>query len=97
MKLPPFLITKPEIWFSQIEAQFALAEMSIRNGRPLAVRNKLLLKLWIRCLPKTILVAITTSGKEDVNDILEIADKIWETYQPLDHYKNYQFILMNEC
>ncbi|KAJ8912690.1 hypothetical protein NQ315_012244 [Exocentrus adspersus] len=56
-------------------------DMSINAGGSGVVSNELLIKLWKRRLPKTIIVAITASGKTQVNDILDIADKIWETCQ----------------
>lgn len=56
-------------------------EMSTTVGGSNTVSPELLLKLWKRKLPKSILVAITVSNKTQINDILEIADKIWETYK----------------
>lgn len=163
IKLPPFWISKPEIWFKQIEAQFSLSkinsdktkynlvitnlpfeiitniydiindppqnnmyktiketlihrltsseeqrlddllsgsEMGDRKpsdfyramlttaGGSQMVSTELLLKLWKRRLPKTILVSITASGKENINDILDLADKIWETYKPSINFNN---------
>lgn len=155
-KLPPFWVSKPEIWFTQIEAQFTLNKISadktkynyVISSLPLdvvtniydiilkppqtnlyqsikdiiinrltaseekrldellsgseigdrkpsefyrdmmnvvggsqMVSQDLLIKLWKRRLPKTILIAITASGKENINDIVILADKIWESYQ----------------
>lgn len=56
-------------------------EMSVIVGSSSIVSPELLLKLWKRRLPKTILVAITATDKVQINEILELADKIWEAYR----------------
>lgn len=156
VRFPPFWTSKPEVWFSQVEAQFSLAKISndrkkydhilallpievindiydvIQNppehnlfdnlkttilvrlssseekrlddlltgsqmgdrkpsefyrhmlgivGGTHMVSQDLLVKLWKRRLPKTIFVAITASGKTNIEEIIDIADKIWESCQ----------------
>nr|XP_022902891.1 uncharacterized protein LOC111415422 [Onthophagus taurus] len=53
--------------------------MSSTVGGSQVVSNELLLKLWKRRLPQAVSVALLTSGKEEVADLLSIADKVWET------------------
>ncbi|XP_071056455.1 uncharacterized protein [Onthophagus taurus] len=48
-------------------------------GGSQVVSPNLLLKLWQRRLPRVVSVALLASGKEDVVDILSIADKVWES------------------
>ena len=43
------------------------------------VSEELLLKLWKRRLPKAISIGLVASGKENLNELLQIADKIWES------------------
>lgn len=156
LKLPPFWMSKPEIWFTQVEAQFNVARILSDRKRydhvianlPMEIINNIydiivsppdvdlygnlkdviitrlssseekrlddllsgsqmgdkkpsefyrfmlgivggsdmvsqatLIKLWKRRLPKTIYIAITASGKTEIKDIIEIADKIWESCQ----------------
>lgn len=156
IKLPPFWTSKPDIWFTQIEAQFSVARITndrrkydhvlaalpidvinniydvIKNppdqnlyeclrdtiifrlssseenrldelltgsqmgdrkpsdfyrhmlsivGGSHMVSSDLLLKLWKRRLPKTVFVALTASGKTNTDELIEIADKIWESCQ----------------
>lgn len=59
-------------------------EMTSLSGGSSMVSPELLTKLWKRRLPKTISVAITTSGKTSTDDILDIADKIWESYKDIN-------------
>nr|XP_022907821.1 uncharacterized protein LOC111419278 [Onthophagus taurus] len=48
-------------------------------GGSQVVSPNLLLKLWPRRLPRVVSVALLASGKEDVVNILSIADKVWES------------------
>ena len=56
-------------------------EMSCIVGGSAVVSKDLLLKLWKRRLPKTISIALTASGQSKLDDILVLADKVWEAYK----------------
>lgn len=49
-------------------------------GDSAMVSPELLLKIWRRRLPKPLLIALTASGKVELNETLELADKIWASY-----------------
>ena len=59
-------------------------DMSLTVGGSAVVSSELLLRLWKRKLPRTILVALTASDKSQLNDILDLADRIWDTYRGHD-------------
>lgn len=42
------------------------------------VDANMLLKLWLRKLSPTIKIALTAAGKTDINEVLSLADKIWD-------------------
>lgn len=46
------------------------------------VDSKLLQKLWLRKLPPSIKIAVTAYGKTDIDDILTLADRIWDVSGP---------------
>lgn len=71
-------------------SEFFTDMMNIVGGSQ--VSQDLLLKLWKRRLPKPVLVAITASGKESVNDIVDLADRIWESYQLPNYNKNFKHV-----
>lgn len=48
------------------------------------VDKNLLIKLWRRRLPQMIDIALTTSGKNDIAELLILADKVWES-QNINH------------
>lgn len=45
------------------------------------VNDGLLSQLWLRQLPVLIQAAVTSSGKTEVDGLLEVADKVYEVYQ----------------
>lgn len=57
-------------------------DMEVLAASATCVNTDLLRKLWLRKLPPSIRVALTASGKTTINDVLEIADKIWEVSNP---------------
>lgn len=156
IKLPPFWMSNPLIWFTQVEAQFNVSRITSDRSKydqivaqlPLEVINNiydiiinpperdlynnlknivitrlssseekrledlltgseigarkpsdfyrfmlgivggshmvsqnLLIKLWKRRLPKTVYIALTASGRSDLQELLDIADKVWESCQ----------------
>lgn len=54
------------------------------------VSSELLLKLWQRKLPQTIAIALVASGKNDLDAILTIADKIWESMKSTHSHKLFE-------
>lgn len=58
--------------------------LSVIAGGSTLVNRELLLKIWKRRLPKNILIAITASGKSQCDDILDLADQVWETYNDIN-------------
>lgn len=52
--------------------------MEILAGTSSTINKELLKKLWLRKLPANINIALISSGKQDIAELLEIADKIWE-------------------
>lgn len=64
-------------------SEFYRDMMALAGGSSM-VSQELLLKLWKRHLPKPISLAITTTGKSQTDEILDIADKIWDTYKTSD-------------
>lgn len=63
---------KPSVFFR---------EMSFNVGGSAVVSQDLLLKLWKRRLPKTVSIALTASGQSKLDDVLTLADKVWEAYK----------------
>lgn len=47
-----------------------------------AFDNKLVETLWFRKLPRVIYVSLTAMGEKDINDLLPVADKIYEITTP---------------
>lgn len=57
-------------------------DMEASMGSSNIVNSNLLKKLWMRKLPEAIKIAITASGKEDIRELMVIADDVWEVIQP---------------
>lgn len=56
--------------------------MELLTGTSSIIGSDLLKQLWMKKLPKVINVALVASGKTNIQDLTEIADKIWEVSQP---------------
>lgn len=67
---------KPSVFYRDMES-LATAQTG--------VNSELLFKLWLRKLVPAIRVAITASTKTALDDILDLADKIWEVSSPQIH------------
>lgn len=57
-------------------------EMELLATSTTGVNSALLQKLWLRKLPPAIKISITASGKTDVDEMLNLADKIWDVSTP---------------
>lgn len=57
-------------------------DMEASMGSSNIVNPNLLKKLWMRKLPEAIKIAITASGKDDVKELMILADDVWEVVQP---------------
>lgn len=51
--------------------------LELLAGTSATVGSELLRKLWLRKLPQTINIALVASGKQDKQELIDIADKIW--------------------
>ena len=51
--------------------------LELLAGTSATVGAELLKKLWLRKLPQTINIALVASGKQDKQELIDIADKIW--------------------
>lgn len=63
---------KPSSFFRDMEASMGPSNF---------INPDLLKKLWIRKLPEKIRIAVTSSGKEEIEELTNIADKVWEVMQ----------------
>lgn len=57
-------------------------DMEASMGSSNIVNPNLLKKLWLRKLPEAIKIAVTASSKEDIRQLMQIADDVWEVIQP---------------
>ena len=55
--------------------------LELLAGTLATVGSALLKRLWMRKLPPTINIALVASGKENKNELIDIADKIWNVSQ----------------
>lgn len=53
-------------------------DMENRLGSSSFVNRDLLRRLWLRKLPESVKVSVTSSNLEDISAILSMADKVWE-------------------
>lgn len=52
--------------------------LELNAGGPDTFNRSLLLKLWMARLPNNISIALVGSGKTDIEEVLPLADRIWE-------------------
>lgn len=60
---------KPSDFYRQLETTCGSSDM---------VNDTLIKRIWMNRLPKTISIALMSAAKEDIQDLLKLADEIWE-------------------
>lgn len=58
-------------------------------GDSTMVTSKLILELWLRRLPTLVQTLIKSSDKTEPNDLISLADKIYETYQEQSNHNSF--------